>query len=82
MYTALLWLCITLAILVFGVMLYSVGAYRVPRDAAPVRHRNNVFIELLWAAVPIAIMVIAALPILRTMALPSAPIPVAVALQE
>ena len=70
MYTALLWLCIVLASAVFGVMLYSVVAYRGPQGKV---RRRGLAIELLWAAVPIAIMVVAAMPALRELMMPSTP---------
>lgn len=70
MYTALLWLCIGLASAVFGVMLYSVVAYRAPQGRV---RRRGLLAEILWAAVPIAIMVVAALPALRELMVPSAP---------
>lgn len=68
MTTALLWLCIAMASAVFGAMLYSVVAYRGPQGKV---RRHGLVLELLWAAVPIAIMVAAAAPTLRQLMLPS-----------
>lgn len=70
MYTAFLWLCIAMASAVFGVMLYSVVAYRGPQGKL---RRRNLLIELMWAAVPIAIMVVAALPVLQELMWPAPP---------
>jgi heme/copper-type cytochrome/quinol oxidase subunit 2 len=70
MHVAILWLCIALASAVFGIMLYSVVAYRGPQGKL---RRRGLFVELMWAAVPIAIMVVAAWPVLREMVAPMPP---------
>lgn len=65
MYSTLVWCCILLASGVFGVMLYSVATHRGSAGAASGRYRRRLLLELLWAAVPIAIIVMAAMPALR-----------------
>jgi heme/copper-type cytochrome/quinol oxidase subunit 2 len=67
MLAAALWMCILLACAVFAVMLYSVVVYR--GSQAWVR-RHAVIVEVLWTAVPIAIIVTAAMPTLRQVMLP------------
>jgi hypothetical protein len=64
MQTALLWLCIGTASVVFGLMLYSIATYPSPPGCG--RHRPvRLLIGMAWAAVPIVIMVTAAMPALR-----------------
>ena len=67
MLTAALWLCILLACAVFAVMLYSVVVCRGPQGRV---RRHAVIVEVLWTAVPIAIIVTAAMPTLRQVMLP------------
>ena len=62
MQMALLWLCVALASVVFAVMLYSVVVHREARGRV---RAGALLIEVLWAAVPIAIMIMAAMPMLR-----------------
>jgi heme/copper-type cytochrome/quinol oxidase subunit 2 len=56
------WSCALIAVLVFGVMVYSIASCRI----GPTNSRT--FIEVLWALVPIAIFVGAALPAARKIA--------------
>jgi cytochrome c oxidase subunit II len=64
MNATLLWICVLLSILVFGVMLYSVACYQDPkrRGIAKARHKAA---EILWAFVPILIIASAATPALK-----------------
>lgn len=71
---AMLWLCVALASVVFAFMLYSVIAYR----GTPARRPARALIEMLWAAVPIVIVVTAAMPTLRELLAPAAPLVVTI----
>ena len=63
MLTAILWSCAAISIAVFGVMLYSVATFR-RGDERIAAHRHAV-VEVIWAAIPIAILVLAAAPAVR-----------------
>lgn len=58
---SLLWLCAAGAIGIFGVMLHSVATFR-SADEARGRYRRRAMVEVVWALVPILIVVAAALP--------------------
>jgi len=67
---ALLWGCVCAAVAVFAYMLYSVAAFRrTPADAARIRGTTA---EVLWAIVPIAIVIAMATPAVRSMLGPDA----------
>ncbi len=55
-----LWVCTAIAIIVFGAMIYSVVAFRSSGTHAP-----NKALELVWALVPIVIVVAAASPAMQ-----------------
>lgn len=63
-----LWICASLAAVVFGVMLYSIAAFRKPPDAAT-PYRHNKLVEILWAIVPIVILVGMATPAVKALVL-------------
>jgi cytochrome c oxidase subunit 2 len=73
MQSALLWLCIASASVVLGFMLYSVAAYRSPTGGATSHRLGQSLIGIVWAAVPIIIIVAAALPTVRSLMLPGEP---------
>jgi heme/copper-type cytochrome/quinol oxidase subunit 2 len=64
----ILWICASLAAVVFGVMLYSIAAFRKPPDAAT-PYRHNKLVEILWAIVPIVILVGMATPAVKALML-------------
>jgi cytochrome c oxidase subunit II len=59
--TTLIWICATLAMVIFGVMLHSVATFR----SGATRLRRHALVEVAWALVPILIVVAAAVPSLR-----------------
>ena len=62
------WICVGAAAMVFVAIGYSVAAYKQPSTAAPGTNRQQCkpARELLWASVPIAIVVAAATPSLTS----------------
>jgi cytochrome c oxidase subunit 2 len=69
MYMSILWGCIIGAVLVFGVMVYSVATFRAEQTGTPASFRASFrrrsLIEVIWALIPIAICIAAALPAVR-----------------
>jgi len=62
------WICVVIAILVFGAMIYSIVTYRKSKGAVPdVTLVHNTTVELIWTAVPVAILVFMAIPAARTL---------------
>jgi len=62
------WVCVAIAVLVFGVMVYSLVKFRRSRGAVPdVTIVHNTKVELIWTAVPVAILVAMAVPAARTL---------------
>jgi cytochrome c oxidase subunit 2 len=64
----ILWVCVAIAVVVFGVMIYSLMKFRRSRGAQPdttLVHSTKV--EIIWTVIPIAILVGMAVPITRTL---------------
>ena len=65
MHTAILWACAIVAVIVFGVMVHSIATFRGGPGPAPAGFRLAILREVIWALVPIAIFIGAALPAVR-----------------
>jgi len=62
------WICVVIAVIVFGAMIYSIVTYRKSKGAvADVTLVHNTTVELLWTAVPVAILVFMAVPAAKTL---------------
>jgi cytochrome c oxidase subunit II len=62
------WVCVVLAVLVFGAMIYSLVRFRKSQGAVPDTSLvHNTKAEIIWTAIPIAILVAMAVPATRTL---------------
>ena len=62
------WWCVAIAIVVFGVMIYSIATFRKSRGAvADVKLTHSAKVEVIWTLVPIVILVIMAVPAAKTL---------------
>lgn len=67
MYTVI-WTCAAIAVVIFGVMLWSVATFRSAPGACVASYRHSTAVEVLWALIPIVILVGAAAPAVRALA--------------
>jgi heme/copper-type cytochrome/quinol oxidase subunit 2 len=65
--TPLLWICGFVAAAVFAVMIHSIATFRQGSGEQPSAHSSSLA-EILWAIVPIVIMVTTALPAVKMLA--------------
>jgi cytochrome c oxidase subunit 2 len=62
------WICVIIAVIVFGAMIYSIVTYRKSKGAvADVTLVHNTTVELIWTTVPVAILVFMAIPAAKTL---------------
>jgi cytochrome c oxidase subunit 2 len=62
------WICVIIAAIVFGAMIFSIVTYRKSKGAvADVTLVHNTTVELIWTAVPVAILVFMAIPAAKTL---------------
>lgn len=56
------WICVVIAIIVFGVMFYSIFKHRKSQGAVASKFHDNTMVELVWTAIPLVILVLMAIP--------------------
>jgi cytochrome c oxidase subunit II len=67
MHVTIVWICAALAAVIFGVMLYSVATFRSAPGAGMAAYRHSTIVEVLWALIPIVILVSAAAPAIKAL---------------
>ncbi|MGV0005891.1 MAG: cytochrome c oxidase subunit II [Candidatus Porifericomitaceae bacterium WSBS_2022_MAG_OTU9] len=64
----ILWICVVIAIVVFGVMFWAILAFRKSRGAvADTNFTHSTKIEVMWTLIPILILVAMAVPATKTL---------------
>jgi len=56
------WVCVAIAVVVFGVMIYSIYTHRQSKGAVAAKFHDNMTVELAWTIIPIIILVVMAIP--------------------
>jgi cytochrome c oxidase subunit 2 len=68
LHMTIFWICVVIAVIVFGAMIWSIVAYRKSKGAvADVTLVHNTKVEMVWTAVPVLILVVMAIPAARTL---------------
>ena len=65
MYT--LWVCVAIGVVVFGVMFYSIFAYRKSKGAVAAHFHESTTLEIAWTVVPFLILATFAAPATKTL---------------
>ena len=63
----ILWVCVVIAVAVFGVMIYSIATFRKSKGAVPATFEHNTKAEIIWTVIPVIILVAMAIPSARTL---------------
>jgi len=63
----ILWICVAIAVAVFGVMIYSIATFRKSKGAVPATFDHSTTAEVLWTLIPVFILVAMAIPAARTL---------------
>ncbi|WP_255510581.1 cytochrome c oxidase subunit II transmembrane domain-containing protein [Cyanobium sp. LEGE 06143] len=67
LHMTILWICVAIGVVVFGVMFWSIFAHRKSRGAKPANFHENTVVEVLWTIIPLAILVAMAIPATATL---------------
>jgi len=67
LHMVIFWICVVIAIVVFGVMLYSVIYHRKSRGAKAHNFHENVYVEIAWTVIPMVILIGMAVPATGTL---------------
>ena len=63
----ILWVCVAIAVVVFGAMIYSIIAHRKSLGVKPATFSHSTKAEIIWTIIPIVILVAMAVPAAETM---------------
>jgi len=63
----ILWVCVAIGVVVFGLMFYSIFKHRKSAGAKAAHFHENISIEILWTIIPVLILVGMAIPATRTL---------------
>jgi cytochrome c oxidase subunit II len=61
------WVCVMIALLVFGAMIYSIVKFRHSKGAVPASFDHSTRVEVVWTIIPIAILIGMAIPAAETL---------------
>lgn len=62
------WVCVAIAVVVFGAMIYSIVAFRKSKGAIPDKNlTHSTKVEIVWTTVPVLILISMAVPAARTL---------------
>lgn len=66
-HTLVMWICVGIGVIVFGVMIYSIIIHRKSRGAVAAKFDDNLTVEIIWTVVPFIILAIMAVPATRVL---------------
>ena len=67
LHMTIFWICVAIAVVVFGIMLWSVVYHRKSRGAEAQNFHESTKVEIAWTLVPIVILVAMAIPATATL---------------
>ncbi|KMQ72896.1 cytochrome c oxidase subunit II [Marinobacter subterrani] len=67
LHMTILWICVVIGVVVFGVMFWSIFAHRKSQGAKPANFHENTVVEILWTIIPFVILVVMAIPATATL---------------
>ena len=67
LHMAIMWICVVIGILVFGVMFYSIFMHRKSRGVTPATFHESTKVEVAWTVIPFLILLGMAVPATSTL---------------
>ena len=67
LHMTILWICVVIGIVVFGVMFWSIFAHRKSPGRKSANFHENTLVEILWTIIPLVILVVMAIPATATL---------------
>lgn len=62
LHTGVFWVCVAIAVAVFGVMFWSIAFHRKSRGVKPANFHESTTVEIVWTVIPFIIVILMALP--------------------
>jgi len=67
LHMTIFYICVAIAIVVFGVMFWSIFHHRKSKGAQAAQFHGSVLVEIIWTIIPIVILVVMAIPATKTL---------------
>ncbi|WP_210404823.1 cytochrome c oxidase subunit II [Hahella sp. CCB-MM4] len=67
LHMTIFWICVIIGIVVFGVMFWSIFAYRKSKGAKPAQFHESTTVEIIWTIIPFVILIGMAIPATGTL---------------
>ncbi|WP_404366352.1 cytochrome c oxidase subunit II [Marinobacter sp.] len=67
LHMTILWICVVIGIVVFGIMFWSIFAHRKSKGYKPAHFHENTLVEVAWTIIPFVILVVMAIPATATL---------------
>ncbi len=61
------WICVAIGVVVYGVLIYSLFAYRKSKGAIPASFHHSTKVEIVWTVIPFVILIAMAIPSTRVL---------------
>lgn len=62
-----LWICVVIGVVVFGLMIYSMINHRKSKHPVPADFHESTKVEILWTVIPLLILLVVAVPATKTL---------------
>lgn len=63
----MMWVCVGIAVVVYGAMFYSILNHRKSKGAVPANFHENLTVEIIWTVIPFLILISIAIPATKVM---------------
>lgn len=67
LHMAIFYICCAIAVVVFGLMFWSIIYHRKSKGAQPEQFHGSIKVEILWTAIPVIILIAMAIPATKTL---------------
>ncbi|MYM63591.1 cytochrome c oxidase subunit II [Pseudomaricurvus sp. HS19] len=67
LHMTIFWICVAIAVVVFGVMFWSIIHHRKSKGAKAAHFHENTVVEIIWTLIPMAILIAMAIPATATL---------------
>jgi cytochrome c oxidase subunit 2 len=63
----ILWICVAIGVLVYGILIYSIIHHRKSKGVVPAQFHENTKLEIVWTVIPFLILLAMAIPATKVM---------------
>lgn len=67
LHMTILWICVVIGVIVYGVLVWSLIAYRKSKGAVPSTFHHSTKVEIVWTLIPFIILIAIAIPSTRVL---------------